>query len=38
VVERIGETSLRDGVAQVVSVTAERLIREEIERIKNSVK
>jgi DNA-binding response OmpR family regulator len=38
VVERIGETSLRDGVAQVVSVTAERLIREEIERIKNIVK
>ena len=38
VVERIGETVLRDAVAQVVSVTAERLIREEIERIKGSIK
>ena len=36
--ERIGETALRDAVAEVVSTTAERLIREEIERIKASIK
>ncbi len=38
VVERIGETALPDAVAQVVSVTAERLIREEIERLKTTIR
>jgi DNA-binding response OmpR family regulator len=35
--ERIGETALRAEVSEIVSTTAERLIREEIERIKNSI-
>jgi CheY-like chemotaxis protein len=34
VIERLGEPAFRDVVAQVVSATAERLIRAEIERIK----
>ncbi len=38
VAERLGEASVRESVAQVVSATAERLIRGEIERIKNSIK
>ena len=38
VTERIGEAALRDAVAQVVSVTAERLVREEIERLKATIK
>lgn len=38
VAERIGGTALREVVTQAVSATAERLIREEIERIKASIK
>jgi CheY-like chemotaxis protein len=38
VTERIGETVLREAVAHVVSETAERLIREEIERLKASIR
>ena len=38
VAERIGETALRESVAQVVSATAERLIRDEIERLKATLK
>lgn len=37
VMERLGDAAFRDVVAQVVSETAERLVREEIERIKASV-
>jgi DNA-binding response OmpR family regulator len=38
VAERIGETALRAAVSEIVSATAERLIREEIERLKASIK
>ncbi len=38
VTERVGESALRDAVAQVVSATAERLIREEIERLKATIR
>lgn len=38
VAERLGGTALRDAVTEVVSATAERLVREEIERIKDSIK
>ena len=38
VAERIGEAAVRAAVAEVVSATAERLIREEIERIKATIK
>jgi CheY-like chemotaxis protein len=38
VTERIGETALREAVANVVVATAERLIREEIERLKATIK
>jgi DNA-binding response OmpR family regulator len=37
VAERIGETALRAAVSEIVSATAERLIREEIERIKATI-
>lgn len=37
VADRLGETALRAAVAEIVSATAERLIREEIERIKGSI-
>ena len=35
VVERLGRATLRDVVADIVSAVAERLVREEIERIRN---
>jgi CheY-like chemotaxis protein len=38
VTERMGEAALREAVVQAVSVTAERLIREEIERLKATIK
>ena len=38
VIERIGETALREAVSRVVSATAERLVRAEIERLKATVK
>jgi CheY-like chemotaxis protein len=38
VTERIGGTALHEAVARVVSETAERLIREEIERLKATIK
>jgi CheY-like chemotaxis protein len=37
VIERLGEPALRDVVAEAVSTVAERLVREEIERIKSSI-
>jgi CheY-like chemotaxis protein len=38
VAERIGGAALREAVAGIVSATAERLVREEIERIKDAAK
>ncbi|HEX7486561.1 MAG TPA: response regulator [Vicinamibacterales bacterium] len=38
VIERLGDSAFRHDVAQVVSATAERLIRDEIERIKATVR
>ena len=38
VLERLSGTALRDAVADVTSSIAERLVREEIERIKSSIK
>jgi CheY-like chemotaxis protein len=38
VLERLSDQVVRDTVAQTVTATAERLIREEIERIKNTIK
>ena len=37
VMERLGDSAFREAVADAVSSTAERLIREEIERIKSSM-
>lgn len=38
VMDRLSETGLREAVAAIVSTTAERLVREEIERIKSNFK
>jgi hypothetical protein len=38
VLERLSDTVFRDAVADIASKTAERLVREEIERIKASIK
>jgi CheY-like chemotaxis protein len=38
VLERLSDTVVRDAVADIASKTAERLVREEIERIKASIK
>jgi hypothetical protein len=38
VLERLSDTSVREAVADIASKVAERLIREEIERIKASIK
>ena len=36
VVQRLGGSSIQDAVARIVSETAERLVREEIERLKEA--
>jgi CheY-like chemotaxis protein len=36
--ERLGEAAIRDEIARIVSATAERLIREEIERLKAGIR
>jgi len=38
VLERLADTVVRQSVADVVSAVAERLVREEIERLKASIK
>jgi len=38
VLERLSDQVVRDTVTQIVTATAERLVREEIERIKNTIK
>jgi hypothetical protein len=38
VLERLSDQIVRDTVSEIVSATAERLVREEIERIKASIK
>jgi len=38
VIERLGDPAFRDAVAPVVSATAERLVREEIEHIKSRIR
>ena len=38
VLERLSDRVVRDTVAEIVSSIAERLVREEIERIKSSIK
>jgi hypothetical protein len=38
VLDRLPETVVRDAVTAIASATAERLVREEIERIKSNIK
>ena len=38
VIERLSDSVVRDAVTAVASATAERLVREEIERIKSNIK